>query len=368
MREFLVCVCALFALTVYSQTSANCWPVFRGDNQFQGRTASKLPESFSLKWIYKSNEKVKSSPIICGNKIYIATTAGSVICLDNKGKEIWKIKEEVSFEAPPIFLNNTLYIGSLEGTFYALNADKSSKKWVFNTNSQIIGSANWYRLGTKTNIIFGCYDNKIYCLDPANGKLNWTYETENFINGAPAISEKLIVFGGCDSYLHVINKEKGALVKKIVLGTYIASSAAIVQNNAFLGNYDGDFMSVDLEKGTLNWKISLNNQASVISSPSVVKNKVIIGAQDQRVHCLDAKTGQKLWSFKTQGNVDASPVVDNNKVLACSIDGRIYILNINTGTEIFSFDLGSPISGTPAIIDGLIVVAADNGNIYGFNY
>jgi outer membrane protein assembly factor BamB len=127
-------------------------------------------------------------------------------------------------------------------------------------------------------------------------------------------------------------------------------------------------MSIDLAKGNLNWTVTLNQDASVISSPSVINNKIIIGARDQRVHCLERQSGKKLWSFKTQGVVDASPIVDEKRVLVCSNDGRVYILDINTGKELFSFDLGSAISGTPAIVEGLIVIAADNGNIYGFKF
>jgi len=368
MKKVVTYIMILKCLMSFSQAKEECWPVFRGDQQFRGIAPCEIPDNFTLKWIYKSKEKIKSSPLICRKNVFIATSSGSLINLDAEGNEKWKIKENVSFEAPSLLLNDVIYIGSLEGNFYAINAENGIKIWTYKTTNQIIGSANWFQTGKKTSLVFGCYDFKIYCLDAQSGKLNWTYETGNYINGGPTVAGNKILFGGCDSYMHVISSENGTLIKKIELGTYIAGSASIVNNTAFLGNYDGEFMSVDLTKGVLNWKISLNDQASVIASPSIVNNKIIIGARDQRIHCLDTKTGNKLWSFKTQGNIDASTIADEKRVLACSFDGRVYILDISSGKEIFSFDLGIAISGTPAIVKGLIVVAADNGNIYGFKF
>ena len=40
----------------------------------------------------------------------------------------------------------------------------------------------------------GSYDNLMYCFDALSGKLQWTYETEYFINGSPATDGKNIIF------------------------------------------------------------------------------------------------------------------------------------------------------------------------------
>jgi outer membrane protein assembly factor BamB len=36
---------------------------------------------------------------------------------------------------------------------------------------------------------------------------------------------------------------------------------------------------------------------------------VYVGSEDCNVCCLDAKTGEKIWSYQTGGEVDSSPVV-----------------------------------------------------------
>ena len=55
----------------------------------------------------------------------------------------------------------------------------------------------------------GSYDGLLYALSADRGKLLWSYQTENFINGAPAITGNLAVFGGCDARLHLVSALDG---------------------------------------------------------------------------------------------------------------------------------------------------------------
>jgi outer membrane protein assembly factor BamB len=80
------------------------------------------------------------------------------------------------------------------------------------------GAANQgIRPTTKDSVlVVGSYDNFVHCINAKTGKVVWTFETQNYVNGVPTISEgKYVVIGGCDSVLYVIGLEDGKLVRSV---------------------------------------------------------------------------------------------------------------------------------------------------------
>ena len=98
---------------------------------------------------------------------------------------------------------NTIYFGDEQGTFHAVDIQTNQKKWIFQADAGIISSANFI----DDRILFGSYDQCLYCLDAKTGVLIWKFETEGYVHGAPAIVDNLVVTSGCDGYLRIINTQ-----------------------------------------------------------------------------------------------------------------------------------------------------------------
>ena len=63
-----------------------------------------------------------------------------------------------------------------------------------------------------------------------------------------------------------------------------------------------------------------------------VGGRVYFGSSaDDKVYCLDANTGDELWSFFTEGPVRLAPTVQGGRVYFGSDDGRLYCLEARTG-------------------------------------
>jgi len=58
---------------------------------------------------------------------------------------------------------------------------------------------------------------------------------------------------------------------------------------------------------------------------------------DDHVYCLDAATGQKRWSYATEGPVRLAPTIYENKIYVGSDDGRIYCLESADGKLVWDF-------------------------------
>lgn len=351
---------------VYSQKEYS-WNMFRGDQALTGTTVSEFPAKPEVIWTYKTDDEIKSSPVSSGDKIITGSGDGYVYCLDLNGKLVWKFDSGNGIEAPALILEANVYVGNLDGSLYSLNLNTGRQNWVYKTDNQISGSPNYWKINEALYILVGSYDYNLHCVDARTGKLKWKYESDNFINGAAACLNGTAVFGGCDGFLHMVDIKTGTLKEKIEVATYVAASSALSGNYAFVGDYDGFLTCINLndQKISWDWKDETTN-LPFLASPSVLKDRVIIGNENKYLYCLDKLSGKLLWKFNTGSRVESSTVASANKVLTANMRGDLFILDVNSGKQLWSYETGTPISGTPAVIKDKFIVASTNGYIYCF--
>ncbi|MCD6391946.1 MAG: PQQ-binding-like beta-propeller repeat protein, partial [Planctomycetes bacterium] len=78
------------------------WPIFRGGRNLLGVAQGQLPDKLQLVWKFKTPDAVMSSPVIDGGVVYVGSDDGSVYAIDAKsGKKVWSYQTEDAIEAPP---------------------------------------------------------------------------------------------------------------------------------------------------------------------------------------------------------------------------------------------------------------------------
>ncbi len=375
MRRFLnfhaAVVLALSALAANAAPAD--WPMFRGNPALLGTSSNSLPQKPALLWKFKTGAPVKSSAVIANGKVFIGSDDMNIYALDFKtGKKLWAYKTAAAVEAPGMVADGKLFIGSTDGLFYALDANTGKLLWKYQTEGKILAAPNLV-VGTSSTssptnsqkILIGSYDFRLHCVDAATGQSNWVYETDNYINGSPAIADGKTVFGGCDGLLHVISVADGKKIKELDAGAYVAASVALADNRAYFGHYENEFLCIDLIDGKTLWRYK-NRDFPYMSSAAVTKDRVVVGGRDKLLHCLNRENGQKIWTFATQGKVDSSPVVAGDKVVVGSDDGRVYLVSLQSGKELWSYEIGRAVGSSPAVADGKIVIGSDDGYVYCF--
>ena len=344
------------------------WTIFRGDTQLTGIAEGNLPDKLQLAWKFETGGEIKSTPIIVSGIAYVSSLDKHLYAINlNSGKEKWRFEADDELDASPVFLNDTIYIGSNSGTFYAINAGNGQLKWTFDEADRISGSAN---IATEPDtgkpvVVFGSYDNYLYCLGTAGEKLVFKYEAQNYINGAVAVSGDTAFFGSCDSMIYQVPLHDPDAVVTIDAGSYVAANPAIRDNVIYAGNYDGRFLAADIATQKIIWSFDETEDA-FFSSPAINDTVVIIGCRDKKLYCFDKTDGTVRWAFLAGDGFDSSPVICRDKVIVGNDDGRVYLINIQTGKEVFSYTLGSPIASSPAIAQNHVLIGCDNGTVYAF--
>ncbi len=360
-----VVLAAVVSTGAYAQ-SANCWPHFRGNPHQSGVSPAPVTPDLKLDWTFKTEGEIKSSAVICNNRVIIGSTDGYLYALSRAGDLLWKFNTGNVVEAPPLIVEGAVVVGNLSGTVYALDAASGELQWQFETQGQINGSVSRVSLNTQTYVLVASYDHHLYCINLSDGELVWKYRTDNFLNATPTTNNREVLVGGCDAILHVVDAQTGKVKRQVEMETYIAKAASLSGRTAYFGDYDGTFFAVDIDKGNVVWKYTQTMGNPFLSSPAISGDKVVIGSHNRRVYCFDRMTGNLNWSFQTRGKIDSSPVIAGNTVIVCSHDGWIRFLSLDSGEELGRYELGLRIYSTPAVVNGFMVVGAQDGQVYAF--
>jgi outer membrane protein assembly factor BamB len=350
------------------------WASFRYGPQQRGVAGSSLPRKLELLWSVETEFGVTGTAAIVGDHVYVPTIDGYLLCLNKQdGTLIWKYRSIESedpddfapgFKASPLVTEKLVLVGDEDGMFHAIHRSTGKNAWYFRSDAEIAGGANLY----KDKVIFGSHDAFLYCVN-MDGSLEWKFETLDRVNCAPAIADGHTFISGCDEHLRVISIEKGTQQADVPLDSFLIASPAVWENMLYVGTYASEVVALDWKETKFKWRYKDENKDFPYhSSAALTENYVILGGKDKQLHCLDRKTGDSIWTFKTRAAVDSSPAIVDNRVFFGSADGKLYGLDVNTGKEIFSFTAGRDVTAGPAIGEDVLVVGSEGnrGKIFCF--
>ncbi|MDE0043623.1 MAG: PQQ-like beta-propeller repeat protein, partial [Candidatus Poribacteria bacterium] len=227
----------------------------------------------------------------------------------------------------------------------------------------IISTANF----ANDRVIFGSYDQCLYCLSIKDGSLVWKFQTEGYVHGSPAISNGAAVVTGCDSYLRLISLESGREEKRIELGDYIAASPTTLNRRVYAGTFGNRVLGIDLQSAKILWRYeNPKKQFPFYASAAATNDILIVGGRDKMIHALKPETGELLWIRPVKSRVDSSPVIVGDRVFFGTTGGVIYGLNIHSGEQVWEFVTGASIMASPSVGGGKLVIGADDGVLYCF--
>jgi outer membrane protein assembly factor BamB len=343
----------------------SAWPVFRGDAQGAGVSGGSLPEKLDLLWTFSTDKGgFESTAAIVDGVVYAGSTDGNLYAIDlATGKKRWEFATPLGFTASPAVQNGKVFIGDGDGTFYGIDAASGHKLWSFATEGQIDSSANFH----AGRVLFGSQDSYLYCLNADSGKLVWKCKSPNQIRCFPTVADNRCFVAGCDGQLHIIDMDKGVAVGSVKIDSPTGNSPAVMEGTAFVGTEGQTFFAVDLKHRKILWRYEPKDRGAAFrSSAAVTPAAVIVGSRDRRLHALNPKTGQPLWSFLTKGRIDSSPVLVGDRVFVGSADGRLYAVDVKTGRPQWQFNCGGAVVASPAVAEGCLVIGNDAGQLYCF--
>jgi outer membrane protein assembly factor BamB len=133
----------------------------------------------------------------------------------------------------------------------------------------------------------------------------------------------------------------------------------------FVGSDYDKIHALNASTGETIWEYTAGDE--IPSSPAVAYGRVYVGCQDRKFYCLSETDGSHLWAFPTGGYIYSSPCVTENKVVFGSNDDRVYCLDATTGHHLWNFSTSGDVRSSPAVADGKVFFGSLDMKVYALN-
>jgi outer membrane protein assembly factor BamB len=305
----------------------------------------------------------------------------------------------------PTVVNGEVYVGSLDGNIYALNATNGAKIWNYTTSGQVFpspavvdgvvydGSALLPPPGIETPTSVSIPTCAVYALNATNGIQLWKYNTGSFgVSSCPDVIGGVVYVGSWDDNVYALNATSGAKLWNYTTGGPVYSSA-VAGGVIYVDSSNNNIYALNATNGDRIWNcttgpalIGSGVPYPILSSSAIVGGVVYVGSDNGTVYALNAESGTFLWNYTiyVEGGfswinggmvpvmvpaVLSSPFVFDGVLYVGSTDGNIEALNASNGEKIWNWTIsgsGESFNASPAVVNGVIYVAND-GNFYALN-
>jgi outer membrane protein assembly factor BamB/flagellar basal body-associated protein FliL len=336
------------------QLASSQWPMYMNNLQHTGLSNYDTSKNGGkLLWKYGTEGRIASSPVIGPDgTIYIGSDDYYFYAINSDGSIKWNINFGSSIHSSPAISNDGTLVIDCNGRLYLIHPNGTKKLEIEeaggSSSSPVIGS---------DGIIYSSYSKFLKAFYP-NGTEKWRYKIGNLHKSSPAIGYDNTIYIGSNDYFYAIYPN-GTLKWKFNQGNdQIHSSPSIASDGTVYIGHDNSFAIYP--NGTLKWKLRLE----IGSSTAAIGLDGTIYISAWNALFAITPNGKEKWKVELKGG-DSSPAIGS--------DGTIYVGSKNNylcaiypnGTEKWRFETEKSIDSSPAIgSDGTVYVGSNDFFLY----
>src|SRR4051812_36556584 len=112
--------------------------MFRGDAAHTGVYSGTAPtEPAKIKWKFQTTARILSSAAVANGTVYFGSMDRNFYAVDEEtGKQKWKVALTDGISSSPAVDGNTVYFNAYDGELYAADAFTGKVKWEFKTDGE----------------------------------------------------------------------------------------------------------------------------------------------------------------------------------------------------------------------------------------
>ncbi|MFA5316189.1 MAG: PQQ-binding-like beta-propeller repeat protein [Dehalococcoidales bacterium] len=302
--NFLGCSAAASPVAVYST------PVLDGDmvyvTGYDGRL--RVYREGIEQGRYPAGETASVGGIVGGlqlahGNIYFGTSKGEVIALDTGNLvagtgdlvEKWQFDAGERVWSAPVVAGDTVYVTSMNGRLYALDADTGVEKWRFeDAEGAIVSSPVIY----EGKVYFGSFDRYFYAVNADTGQLAWrsSLQAERWFWANPLVLDGTVYAGAMDGRVYVFNAANGESRAVVDLGAPLVSAPVLSGDSVIFATEKGDLWALDTAQYQAS-EFPASITGKVHASLSLSEGVIYIHTQDPDIlYSVRADTGVNIWN------------------------------------------------------------------------
>jgi len=347
-----------------------------GFNGTRGGISSRSgsPDLDGYFWKFPTNEPIDGSPAVRGTTVYIGSANMTFYAIDaTQARQTWiwdaggPVNSSPSFSFAPVSEDggneNLIFYGSDDGSVIAHRTRTGAELWT----QQVEGSVSAPLLGADTLLFVPSEDGRLYAFEQAPpGNLVWVYppleeEPLGALQTSPLYLDGVVIFVSADGHFAAVDGATGVAQCDRVLASAINAAPIIVDNVAYF-SADGSFFEVRPATCQI-LNSQLYSEFTSFASPVVIDNIAYI-TDGPSMLAFNIDNAMFEWRFRTDSVIRSSPAVAGDTIYFGSDDRNIYAVNLEDGTERWRFETGGEVRSSPAIGDGVVYVGSRDGFLY----
>jgi len=364
------------------------WPKFRRDEVQNGRSPVRPVDSGRPPWAFPTGKGIFSTPVIDGDgTVYVGSADQRFYAIDRDGRARWSFPTAEVIDSSGLLDDaGRVIFGSGDGHLYALDRRTGQTLWTFSADDPAVNAAfiNWFEgnvaIGADGTLYVPNDNFCTYAIQRASGERIWCFKTLDQTWSSPALNPVTgRLFMGNNFYFAdntlAIDAGTGAALWKAAAQGSVAASPLLTSIDgvevAIVGSFDGFLRAYEQEGGVERWRLGLRDH--IYASPAQMEDGTIIqpGA-DGTVYAVRPEDGAVLWAFDTIEPIRSSPAIDGDgNIYFGSGEGRLFVLNPD-GTLRWSMrlidDARDDLNASPALGRDSVVIAGENGTVHSVPY
>jgi len=259
--------------------------------------ARSLGPPARLAWGHESGDDYASSPAVVGARLYVGGIDGNLYALDARsGAVIWRLRTGGRIWSSPAVAGGAVYVGSLDGKLYKADATDGALRWTFATDGAALasGSFGYDRRTIQSSpsvgdgiAYVGSRDGTLYAVDAERGTLRWRFDNSVFwSNTSPARANGLVYAGNSDGlFVQGVDARSGKEAWKYTTALQVFASPSVAGDAVYTGDWAGFMYAVDAKSGALFWKYRSDGRR-IMSSAAIDGGHLVFGSDDGLVYDL----------------------------------------------------------------------------------
>jgi len=331
-------------LTMASCSQQVDWIEYRG-KQGSGTTPNALHPPLGMRWKIRLQEesgkdaKAFNPPLVIGDTMYFGSVDGNFYALNTEsGYMKWTFKTRAAVNSVPFADEDTVYFGSNDGSVYAVELKTGKQKWEFPTGNTVQSLVLRY----KENIIFTSDTGSTFFVDLAGHEVNrianpvWSHHTFQVYDGVVYWAPRGRAFGAYEIATRQFLWSLDVTVPYAVWYSFPAldENQVYYSSSYFQGGDDPvrlTYYAVDRKDGKTTWQYEDSiemggtpwNRDTVFMrhvqlldylAPSLYKDLVIYTSGDAIVRAFNSKTGSPVWRKTLPFATSSAPTVAGDRI------------------------------------------------------
>jgi outer membrane protein assembly factor BamB len=211
--------------------------------------------------------------------------------------------------------------------------------------------------------VFVAGEAAISAFSRVDGEPRWTTPISDKLS-APMLWDTGWLFVATEAAeIIAIRAADGVVLWRQGVGSIVRARPAPAEEHVYVSLEDGNVMALSLKDGTPIWQRKLPGTPV---EALALTDRVFVGSKDNFFYCLDAKSGNVKWRWRTGADLIGAPVVDENRVYFLSLDNVLRALDRNNGSLKWQRGLTFRPSAAPIRVRDLLVVAGVSTSMYAF--